>query len=39
MKLSLPDKKVIFLLNEHGDLSIFLHNFDEIIIFFELKEF
>ena len=25
-----------FLLNEHGDLSFFLHNFDEIIIFFEL---
>ena len=28
-----------FLLNEHGDLSFFLHNFDEIIIFFELNEF
>ena len=28
-----------FLLNEHGDLSFFLHNFDEIIIFFELYEF
>ena len=26
-----------FLLNEHGDLSFFLHNFDEIIIFFELN--
>ena len=28
-----------FLLNEHGDLSFFLHDFDEIIIFFELNEF
>ena len=28
-----------FLQNEHGDLSFFLHNFDEIIIFFELNEF
>ena len=28
-----------FLLNEHGDLSFFLHKFDEIIIFFELNEF
>ena len=28
-----------FLLNEHGDLSFFLHNFDETIIFFELNEF
>ena len=30
-----------FLLNEHGDLSFFLHNFDEIrdFIFFELNEF
>ena len=28
-----------FILNEHGDLSFFLHNFDEIIIFFELNEF
>ena len=28
-----------FLLNEHGHLSLFLHNFDEIIIFFELNEF
>ena len=28
-----------FLLNEHGDLSFFLRNFDEIIIFFELNEF
>ena len=26
-----------FLLNEHGDLSFFLHNFDEIIIFYELN--
>ena len=28
-----------FLLNEHGDLSFLLHNFVEIIIFFELNEF
>ena len=28
-----------FLLNEHGDLSFFLHNFDKIIIFFQLNEF
>ena len=28
-----------FLLNEHGDLSFLPHNFDEIIIFFELNEF
>ena len=28
-----------FLLKEHGDLSFFLHNFDEIIIFFDLNEF
>ena len=28
-----------FLLNEQGDLSFFLHNFDEIIIFFEINEF
>ena len=28
-----------FLLSEHGDLSFFLHNFDEIIIFFEFNEF
>ena len=28
-----------FLLNEHGDLSFFLHNFDETIIFFELTEY
>ena len=28
-----------FLINEHGDLSFFLHNFDEIIIFFELHDF
>ena len=28
-----------FLLNELGDLPFFLHNFDEIIIVFELNEF
>ena len=28
-----------FVLNEHCDLSFFLHNFDEMIIFFELNEF
>ena len=28
-----------FLLNEHGYLSFFLHDFDEIIIIFELNEF
>ena len=28
-----------FLQNEHGDLSFFLHNFDEIIIIFGLNEF
>ena len=28
-----------FLLNEHSDPSFFLHNFDEIIIFFELNVF
>ena len=28
-----------FLLNEHGDLSFFLPNFDEINIFFVLNEF
>ena len=28
-----------FLLNEHGNLSFFLHDFGEIIIFFELNEF
>ena len=33
------EKKGHFLLNEHCDLSFFLHNFDEIIIFFELNEF
>ena len=27
-----------FLLNEHDDLYFFLHNLDEIIIFFELNE-
>ena len=28
-----------FLLNECRDLSLFLHNFDEIIILFEVNEF
>ena len=27
------------LLNDHGDLSFFLHSLDKIIILFELKEF
>ena len=39
MRLSLPEKKDHFLLNEHGDLSSFLHNCDEIIIFFEINKF
>ena len=33
------ERKGHFLLIEHGDLPFFLHNFDEIIIFFELNEF
>ena len=38
MRLSLQRNKGHFLLYEHGDLPIFLDNFGEIIILFELKE-